>query len=54
MNKFAYMTTKKQALLAEEMTNEIKEVIYSYGDKVPLALAVGVLKIVEFEILNEA
>ena len=54
MNKFAHMASKKQALIAEEMANKIKELIYSYSEEIPLALAIGVLKIVESELLNEA
>ena len=34
----------------EEMSNEIKEVVYKHADRVSLALAIGVIEIVKFEI----
>lgn len=54
MNQFAHMASKSQALIAEKMMNEIKDVIYSYSGEVPLLLAIGVLRLTEREILNEA
>lgn len=45
---------KPHAQLAGEMAEEIKSVIYSYEQRVPLALAIGVLRIVEKEIMDNA
>lgn len=39
---------------AEEMADRIKDVIYDYAGKVPLALAIGVLEIVKMEVMGEA
>lgn len=39
--------------LAGEMAERIEAVIYEYADRVPLALAVGVLEIVKRELLEE-
>ncbi len=50
--KFACIASKPHAVIAGEMADKIKEVIYGYSDKIPLALAVGVLRIVEKEILD--
>jgi len=48
MNKAA----KAQCILAADMAEELSLVISSYVDKVPLALAVGVLRIVEKELME--
>lgn len=50
--KFGCIASKPHAIIAGEMADAIKEVIYSYSDKIPLALAIGVLRIVEKEILD--
>ena len=39
---------------AESMANDIKAAVYAYSDKVPLALAIGVLDIVKNEIMDES
>ena len=39
---------------AEAMANDIKSAIYAYSDRVPLALAIGVLEIVKKEIMDAA
>lgn len=39
--------------LSEEMCDRIKEVVYSYSDRVPTALAIGVLHIAAKEILDD-
>ncbi len=39
--------------MAGEMAEKIKKVIYEYSDKVPVALAIGVLEIVKAEIMGE-
>jgi hypothetical protein len=48
------VASKPHAQLAGEMADEIKAVIYAYEQKIPLALAIGVLRIVEKEILDAA
>lgn len=40
-------------VLAGEMAERIKEVIYDYSGRLPVAAAVGVLEIVKAEILDE-
>ena len=52
--RFRAIASKPHAEMAGEMADEIKEVIYKYEQKVPLALAIGVLRIVEKEILEAA
>ena len=51
--RFMHNATKAQSNLAAAMAEEIKTVIYSYENKVPLALAIGVLRIVERELQND-
>ena len=56
MNPFnvSHLATKRSCLKAEEMCNEIKMVIYSYSEEMPLALGIGVLEIVKEELISEA
>ena len=49
---FIAQGSKTQAQLAAKMADDIKAVIYGYEELVPLALAVGVLRIVEREIVD--
>lgn len=51
--KFIATASKPHAVIAAEMCEEIKAVVYSYADKVPAALAIGVLEIAKQEILEE-
>ena len=51
---FTVIQSKQQTDLAGEMSEKIKEIIYSYEAQVPLALAIGVLRIVEKEIMEAA
>jgi hypothetical protein len=51
---FVASASKPHAQIAGEMADEIKAVVYKYENKVPLALAIGVLRIVEKEILDSA
>lgn len=44
---------KSHCIISAEMADEIKKVIYEYSDTIPLALAIGVLRIVEKEILDD-
>ena len=39
--------------IAGEMAEKIKDVIYEYSDRVPVALAIGVLEIVKTEVMGE-
>lgn len=52
--RFVAVASKPHAQLAGEMADKIKAVIYEYENRVPLALAIGVLRIVEKEILDAA
>jgi hypothetical protein len=52
--KFMAVASKPHAQIAGEMAEAIKHLIYVHSDRIPLALAIGVLRIVEKEILDEA
>lgn len=52
--QFIAVASKPHAQLAGELADEIKDVIYKYEQRIPLALAVGVLRIVEKEIMDAA
>lgn len=52
--KFIAIASKPHSQIAGDMAQKIKDVIYEYSDQIPLALAIGVLKIVEKEILDDA
>jgi len=43
---------KSHCVIAAAMADEIKKIIYEYSDEIPLALAIGALRIVEKEILD--
>lgn len=47
------LSDKPHAAMAGDLADEIKAAIYRYADKIPLAIALGVLRIVEHEILND-
>ena len=51
-HKFMSITSKGHAQIASEMADEIKAVIYKHSSAIPLALALGVLRIVELEIFD--
>lgn len=51
---FMCKASKSHSVIAGEMADDIKKVIYEYSDKIPLALAIGVLRIVEREIIDNA
>ena len=53
-HRFTFVASKPHAQIAEDMAEEIKAVIYKHAGVIPLALAVGVLRIVECELLNGA
>jgi len=50
--KFMSIASKPHAKIAGEMAAKICDVIYEYADKVPLSLVVGVLRIVEHEMIE--
>ena len=51
--RFIAIATKTQAQKAGEMAEEIKAAIYKHANTVPLALAIGVLRIVERELMDD-
>jgi len=54
VRKFSSVLGKPHAVIAGQMADEIKAVIYKYGGQIPLALAIGVLRIVEKDLLDDA
>ena len=53
-HRFMSTASKPHAQIAGDMSEEIKAVIYKYAGAIPLALAIGVLRIVERELLDNA
>ena len=53
-NPFMSITSKPHAQIAGDMADEIKAVIYKHAGAIPLALAIGVLRIIEHELLEDA
>jgi hypothetical protein len=55
VRKFSVVLGDGQSILtlSGEMCDKVKEVVYSYSDRVPAALAIGVLHIAAKEILDE-
>jgi hypothetical protein len=51
---FIAVANKSNAYIAAELSDKIKEAVYEYSNKIPLALAIGVLEIVKKEILDDA
>jgi hypothetical protein len=52
--RFMAVASKSHCQIAGELAQQIKGLLYTYSDRIPLALAVGVLQIVEKELLDEA
>lgn len=54
VRKFPVVIGANQSVadLTEEMCDRVKEVVYSYGGRVPVAVAIGVLHIAAKEILD--
>ena len=52
--KFMAVTNKTNAELAGELADRVSELIHEYDDRIPLALAIGVLRIVENELIKDA
>lgn len=48
------VASKPHAQIAGELAEAIKQLLYEHAERIPLALAIGVLRIVEKEILDEA
>jgi len=44
---------RSQETIIDEMVSDIKAAIYKHADKIPIALAIGALRIVELEIFEE-
>jgi hypothetical protein len=51
--KFMAVASKPHAQIAGELAQAIKDLIYQQADRIPLVLAIGVLRVVEMEILND-
>jgi len=54
--QFMHIGSKAQCTIAEKIANDILAAVGRYDGQIPLALAVGVLRVVEVELLknNEA
>jgi hypothetical protein len=54
IRRFSTVESKPHAEIAGALAEEIKAAIFKYDGKIPLALAIGVLRIVEKELLDDA
>ena len=54
VHRFMAVSSKPHAEIAGALADEIKTAIYKYEGQIPLALAIGVLRIVEKELLDDA
>lgn len=54
IRKFSALKGLPHAVLAGQLATEIKAAIFKYDGQIPLALAVGVLRIVEKDLLDDA
>jgi hypothetical protein len=52
--KFMAVTNKANAELAGELATRVTALVHEYDDRIPLALAIGVLRIVESELIRDA
>ena len=50
---FMHTASKTQSALAAKLAGEIKDLIHTYDDQIPLALAIGVIRIVERELIDD-
>jgi hypothetical protein len=50
--KFMSIASKSHAHIAAELADDINSAIYKHADTIPLALAVGVLEIVKYELIS--
>lgn len=51
---FMAKASKTNSYIAAEMADKIKAVIHEYDNQIPLALALGVMRIVEIELIDAA
>ena len=51
---FMAKASKTNSYIAAEMADKIKAVIHEYDNQIPLALALGVMRIVEVELIDDA
>jgi hypothetical protein len=54
VRRFMAVASKPHAAIAGTLADEIKAAIFQYEGQIPLALAIGVLRIVEKELLDAA
>lgn len=52
-HRFMAIASKSHCAIADDLAHQIKALIYEHSDRIPLALAIGVLRIVEREILDD-
>ena len=52
VRRFTAVASKPHAEIAGALADELKAAIFKYEDRIPLALAVGVLRIVEQELID--
>ena len=53
VRRFMAVSSKPHAEIAGALADEIKTAIFKHAGQIPLALAIGVLRIVEKELLDE-
>jgi hypothetical protein len=53
-HRFMALASKSHAHLAGALADDLKAAIARYDGQIPLALAIGVLRIVEKELLDDA
>lgn len=51
-HKFTSVTSKPHTQIAGDLADSIRDAIYAYSDRVPLALVIGVLTIVTAELIE--
>ena len=54
VRKIMAVASKPHAAIAGALADELKAAIFRYEGQIPLALAIGVLRIVEKELLDNA
>lgn len=54
VRKFMAVASKPHVEIAGALADELKAAIFKYEGQIPLALAIGVLRIVEKELLDDA
>lgn len=52
--RFMAVASKSHCEIAGELSERIKAVIHEHDDRIPLALVIGVLRIVEQELIEES